>query len=272
MTSPYVVVGVDGSLAAVRALDRAAQEAARREAVLRIVYAVRDRDEAGPVLGAAVTRVHACHPELRVESRTAVGGAVAGLVGESRGAVLTVVGSRGLGTVSGVLARSVGLGLAAQLRGPLLVVRGDHRCDASRAVLLGLAGDSDAAPAAHAFEEAERRGVGLEVAHCWAHRFLAPELPSLIPATSPGQRANATTGRSEDAVPRFSLAGLRDRHPGVPVEARTLRTGPGRTLLAATRDSSVVVIGARHHHGRLGPVAHTLLRRSHCPVLLVPTP
>ncbi|WAZ19508.1 universal stress protein [Streptomyces cinnabarinus] len=272
MTPQYVVVGVDGSLVAVRALDWASDEAARRETALRIVYAVPDRDEAGPVLGAAVARVRARHPGLRVTSTPVTGGAVGELVRASAGAALTVVGTRGLGSVPGVLARSVSLGLAAHVAGPLLVVRGDHPCDGARRVLLGLESDADTEAAAYAFAEAERRGVGLDVVHCWTHRFIAPELPSLIPATSPGQREIAATGRSEGAVPRFSLAGLQERHPAVSVEARTVRGGPARTLLEATGEAAVVVIGAHRRRGRLGPVAHTLLHRSHCPVVLVPTP
>lgn len=271
MTPQLVVVGVNGSLAAVRALDWASDEAARRGAALRVVYAVPDRDEAGPVLTAALARVHARHSGLPVASKSTTGGTVAALARESGGAALTVVGTRELGRVSGLLARSVSLGLAAHVDGPLLVVRGDHPCDGGRRVLLGLESDADAEAAAYAFEEATRRGVGLDVVHCWAHRP-APELPSLIPATSPGQRELEATGRSEDAVARFSLAGLRERHPAVAVESRTLRTGPARALLEATRDSAVVVIGAHRRRGRLGPVAHALLHRSHCPVVLVPTP
>ncbi|WUU80967.1 universal stress protein [Streptomyces cellulosae] len=64
MTNRHVVVGVDGSLTAVRALDRAAVETLHRGTALRIVYAVADRDEAGPVPASAVARVHERHPEL----------------------------------------------------------------------------------------------------------------------------------------------------------------------------------------------------------------
>ncbi|WP_416966007.1 universal stress protein, partial [Streptomyces sp. Agncl-13] len=49
MTLHQVIVGVDGSLVSVRALDRAADEAARRGLALGVVYAVPDSDEAGPV-------------------------------------------------------------------------------------------------------------------------------------------------------------------------------------------------------------------------------
>ncbi|NUO44800.1 MAG: universal stress protein, partial [Streptomyces sp.] len=177
--------------------------------------------------------------------------------------------------VTGLLAGSVSLRLAAQARGPLLVVRGDHPCDGAEEVLLGLEDDCDVDAAAYAFDEAERRGVRLRVLHSRTHRHLTPELPSLIPATSPGQRRLAREERAEEAVPRFSLAPLQERHPGVEVDTRTVRSSPAHALLAATGGTAVVVIGAHRRAGRLGPqlgsVAHTLLHRSHCPVVLVPT-
>ncbi len=273
MTLQHVVVGMDGSLVAVRALDWAAREAVRRGAGLRVVYAVPDRDEAGPVLSAAVSRVSERHPGLPVVTAAAEGGTVQALVRESEHAVLTVVGTRGFGGLTGLLFGSVSLRLAAQARGPLLVVRGDHPCDDGRDVLLGLESDADADAAAYAFQEAERRGVRLRVRHSRTHRQVTPELPSLVPATSPGQERLARYDRAEEAVPRFALTRLREQHPGVDVEARTVRTGAAHSLLEATREAAVVVIGLHRHSGpgtRLGPVAHTLLHRSHCPVVVVP--
>jgi nucleotide-binding universal stress UspA family protein len=273
MTAHHVVVGVDGSLNAVRALDWASDEAARRGAALRVVHAVPDRDEAGPVLASAAARVRQRHPALSVVTKAAAGGAVRALVRESEGADLTVVGTRGFGGVTGLLAGSVSLRLAAHVHGPLLVVRGDHPCDGERSVLLGLEGDSDADAACYAFHEAERRGARLNVLHS-SHRYVTPELPSLIPATSPGQRRRAQNDLAEEAVPRFNLAKLREEHPQVDVESRTVRRGPAQALLDATRESAVVVIGAHRRTSRpgpqVGPVGHTLLHRSHCPVALVP--
>ncbi|MGP4050608.1 universal stress protein [Streptomyces sp. 2A115] len=275
MTDRHVVVGVDGSLVAVRALDRAAEEAVRRGAALRIVYAVADRDEGGPVLASAASRVHERHPGLPVESRAVEGGAVRVLAGESEGAVLTVVGTRGFGGVSGLLAGSVSWRLVGHVHGPLLVARGDHPRDEGRAVLLGLESDTDEAAAAYSFQEAARRGARLRVVHSATHRHTTPELPSLVTATSPGQQRQARNDRAEEAVPRFSIARLREEYPEVEVDTRTVRTGPAHALLAGTREAGVVVIGTRRRAGRLGPplgpVAHVLLHYSHCPVVLVPT-
>ncbi|MBC9715339.1 universal stress protein [Streptomyces sp. TRM66268-LWL] len=124
MNGRPVVVGVDGSLFSTRALDRAAVEAARRGSTLRVVYAVHDRDEAGPVLASCAARVHARHPSLPVVTAAVQGGPVRVLARESAHAALTVVGTRGLGRLTGRLLGAVSPRLARRARGPLLVVCG----------------------------------------------------------------------------------------------------------------------------------------------------
>jgi nucleotide-binding universal stress UspA family protein len=234
-----------------------------------------NREKAGPVLASAVARVHERHPGLPVETRAVEDGAVRVLARESEDAALTVVGTRGFGTVSGLLAGSVSWRLAAHAHSPLMVVRGDHPCDEGHGVLLGLESGADKAAAAYAFQEAARRGVRLRVLHSSTHRHTTPELPSLVAATSRGQERQARIDRAEEAVPRFSIAHLREEYPQVEVDSRTVRTGPAHALLAGTREAGVVVIGMRRSAVRLGPpvgpVAHVLLQNSHCPVVLVPT-
>ncbi|GAA3367532.1 universal stress protein [Streptomyces antimycoticus] len=279
MTFRHVAVGVDGSVVAVRALDWATEEALRRGTALRIVYAVTDRDEAGPVLASAAARVHQRHPDLPVETRAVEGGTVRAMARESERAVLTVVGTRGLGGVTGLLVGSVSLRLAAHAHGPLLVVRGDHPCVNGREVLLGLESNADADAAAYAFQEAERRGTRLRVLHSATHRHITSEThrhitsepPSLVPVVSPDRQRKARNHRAEEAVERFSIARLREECPEVDVDSRAVRTGLAHALLAASSGAGVVIIGAHRRAGRLGPVAHTLLHHSHCPVVLVPT-
>ncbi|MER7101733.1 universal stress protein [Streptomyces humidus] len=274
MTLRHIAVGVDGSVISVRALDWAAAEAERHGVALRVLYAVADRDEAAPVLRSAASRTRRRHPGLPVTTVAVEGGAVHALARESAGADLTVVGTRGLGALTGTAFGSVGTRLAALARGPLLVVRGDHPCDDGRDVLLGLEDDTDAEAAAYAFQEAERRGVRLRVVHSWSRRHITPELPSLVTARSPGQERPAREARAEEAVPRYALARLRDMHPDVVVDARTVRAAPADVLLEATREAAVAVIGAHRRTSvfgpRLGPVAHVLMHRARCPVVLVP--
>ncbi|MFR9725542.1 universal stress protein [Streptomyces sp. MS19] len=255
MNADRVVAGVDGSPASMRALDRAADEAVRRAAALRVVYTVPDLDEAAPILAVSAARVHARHPGLPVTTMAVRGSAVRALVRESGHAALTVVGTRGLGGLTGLLLGSVSLRLAAHVRGPLLVVRGDHTSGDGGEVLLGLAGEADEEVAACAFREAEWRGAGLRVLHFRDQRPVHAYLSRRVSRVRPG------AATAEEPVPR-------ERHPAA-------GTGQAHALLEATRAAGLVVIGAHHRARRLGPhlgpVAHTLLHRSHCPVLVVPT-
>lgn len=113
MTARHVVVGVDGSVVAVRALDEAAAEAVRHGTELEIVFAVTDIDEAGPTLKSAVEQVRRRHPGLPVSTVPVVGDATEALLRRGRDAALTVVGSRGLPGFAGLVLGSVSLRLAA---------------------------------------------------------------------------------------------------------------------------------------------------------------
>ncbi|WP_406164753.1 universal stress protein [Streptomyces sp. NBC_00996] len=96
--------------------------------------------------------MNAHHLGLPVVATVAENGAVQALAGASEGAALAVVGTRGLGALADTLFGSVSLRLTAQTRSPLLVARGDHRCDDGREVLLGLERNADGDAAASAFQ------------------------------------------------------------------------------------------------------------------------
>ncbi|WP_367319995.1 universal stress protein [Streptomyces sp. HUAS ZL42] len=250
---------MDGSPVAPRALDRAAEDAARRGTALRVVHAVADRDESGPLLASAAARVHERHPDLPVETRAVEGGAVRVPAEESESAVLTVVGTRGFGGASGLPAGSVSRRPAAHVHGPLLVVRGDNPRDEGREVLLGLESDADAAAAAHAFREAARRGARLRVVHCAAHRHVTPEPPPLPATTSPGQQRQSQSDRAEEDMPRFRPARLREEYPDVEVDSRTVHTARRTSCRRApARPASWSSARARSRAGSLHRWAHDL--------------
>jgi nucleotide-binding universal stress UspA family protein len=140
-----IVVGVDGSERADRALDWAIEEALVREATVRVVTAwhvplvvqakagaippadnsLEDaiRQVAEDIANAAATRVHDAG-DAPVETAVVEGDAADVLIDKARDADLLVVGSPGHRTVSGsLLTGSVGLQCALHAPVPTTVVR-----------------------------------------------------------------------------------------------------------------------------------------------------
>ncbi|MDN3028968.1 universal stress protein [Streptomyces sp. S.PB5] len=291
--SGHVLVGVDGSEDVVHALDHAAAEAQARWTTLEILHAwpwarhsatdappdAKDMnsliDKAHGVLELAATRVHERVPELDVVETLSPEPAATELVRRGEWAALTVVGSRGLGRVTGLLAGSVSLRVAAHCGSPLLVTRGESaRGDSEHGtVLVGVADDTDAGAALFAFEEAHQRGAQVWVLHVSA----VPELSGSLraPPTERLETDLKTLLRSEAAVPRMVVAALREKFPDVGVRIDTVWSGAARALVEATRVADLVVVTTHHRRGRMpgphvGPFTHALLHHAHCPVVLVP--
>jgi nucleotide-binding universal stress UspA family protein len=142
-TSPsLIVVGVDGSPLAETALEFAIEEARIRHAELHVTYAY-------PVLGSALTgstgkdyyeqveaqaklylqRVIDAAPSiegLKVEWLAVPGNPSEVLIEASRGAVLLVVGSRGVGGFMGLMMGSVSTQCVHYSHCPVLVIREEH--------------------------------------------------------------------------------------------------------------------------------------------------
>lgn len=139
---PTVVVGVDGSVDAARALRWAQDEARRRNAKLLLVHGVEigaaaaspygsgvlmeQLQEGGEaVLAEALAAVRAAGFEA--DGRMEVGSAAHALIEASRGADLLVVGCRGHGGFAGLLLGSVSAACAHHAHCPVVVVRPEER-------------------------------------------------------------------------------------------------------------------------------------------------
>ena len=283
-----VVVGVDGSGSAYRAVEWAAAEAVRRGAELRLVRAfswttserpIRDggrvaqyRDELLKIARGQVARAARIaadvRPEVETTTQVAIGAPIEVLGSEARRAQLLVLGDRGLGGLAGLLLGSVAVGLAAHAACPVVIVRGDRAGTGNEEspVVVGIddSSISDAA-LAFAFDAAAARGVGLVVVHAWS--------PTAIDdALAPVMDWDAATAE-EDALLAERLAGWEQKHPEVAVRRTVVRNGAVRSLVAASREAQLVVVGSRGRGNAtgllLGSVSHGVLHASHCPVAIV---
>lgn len=170
-----VLVATDGSITAEAAVDWAATRAAALEANLLILTVVaapssaelrdsaaefggsaaqtrqfhraeRHEKRAQDLLDRAAARVAIDHPDLWVFTRIFAGSRQEALRTYSSKASLTVIGSRGLGTVRSSLLGSLGLWAARHLHTPLAIVRSaDHARHVNPDEVAVVAGLDDAA-------------------------------------------------------------------------------------------------------------------------------
>ena len=285
--SAPVVVGVDGSPSSLAAVDLAARQAALRGCPLTVVHAFiwpyfhvplgppplgpADgglRRQAEDILSEASLRARITAPQVAVRGELVTGAAAAVLREYSRTACLVVVGDRGLGGFTGLLVGSVAVQLVAHSHCTVMVARGN--ADAAMPVLLGVDGSPANDPAVgFAFEQAALRSVPVVALHVWAHPAVVGPGDMMPLVYDPGE-VQAEEGR----VLAEALAGWHDKYPDVVVD-RTVRHGGVRaTLIDATREAQMVVVGTRGLGGfgglLLGSVSQAVLHHAACPVAVVP--
>ncbi|MFF0109572.1 universal stress protein [Streptomyces hirsutus] len=284
-----VVVGVDGSPSALAAVEAAAQEARMKGAKLHVVHAFvwpamhvpSGGSPLGPPAGSvqesvehllaeAVERALATAPGVVADQAVIAGEAVTALEAQSRTAQLMVVGHRGSGGFAGLLLGSTSVHLAAHSHCPVMVVR--ERLADDGPVLVAVDGTPQSRGAiVCAFEEASMRGANLVALHVWGtwsdHGDTRPA--DLVDLIGDVERLQAHEERLLDEA----LSGHREEHPEVTVHARVVRGRTRPTLIEASRDAQLMVVGARGRGGftglLLGSVSQAVLHHAHCPVTVV---
>lgn len=198
---PTVVVGVDGSASALRAVRWGAAEAGRRRALLRLVTAFgweADRvvhaalaeryrhillSRARSQLDEAAELAEREAPDIEVDREVVVGHAMAVLGDEALRAQLVVIGDSGLGRIDGLVVGSVAVALAAHASSPVVVVRGTEpaRSAAALPVVVGVDEPSTSGAAvAFAFDAAAARQVPLVAVHTWWNLIADPAMAPLL--------------------------------------------------------------------------------------------
>ena len=277
-----VLVGVDGSQHANRALTWAAEQAVLEGRPLTVVHAAHEGDvrtaawvgampdvldSAREVVREAVTLVEAKHPGLEVVGVPRLGDPRHVLVELSETSHLVVVGSRGRGTFASLLLGSVSASVAKHARCPVVVTRPGGHGVVKDGVVVGADGTPESMPVIEfAFRQASLRRLPLTVMHTSFDVAAALALADGAPTTDGADDLRLLLSES--------VAGLSEKFPDVHV---TLELGYGlvdQGLTTSGRPRDLVVVGRHPVHtlSKLlaGSISTSVLERSDTTVAVVP--
>jgi nucleotide-binding universal stress UspA family protein len=286
-----VVVGVDGSAAAVRAVRWAAAKAGREGLALRIVHAYElpfgcptGVTEEESILDAvrvegrrrlAEARYAATRTTrgLTVETELAAMPAATCLLRASADASVLVLGNRGRNALSGLLVGSTSQAMAGQAHCPVVLVRTGVERSPERTgpVVVGVDGtEASEAAVAFAFAEAAAQDAPLVAVHAWSESVFETALAgNNTPLDWTLQHQLATEALAE------RLAGWQEKYPQVRVEREVVHDRPTRALRRCAQTARLMVVGRRGRSGLrglvLGSTSQQLVHHTTCPVAVVRT-
>lgn len=257
-----VVVGIDGSQAAIEAAQWAVDEAADRDIPLRLVYVIDERSSdtsiklqyAESALRAATRAVEARATPVGIETSISYGAVDEALAEESKAAVMICVGSVGIGRVAWTLLGSTAANLVESAHCPVAIIRRHHNT-----------GRSPRAPIAVAVENSADgdSAVGLAM-----HEASLRHAPLLAVGVWSAELGDFGYDELDRRMERW-----RNRYIGVPVHVVVARDG-FCDHLAQTGDPvalAVIATDGRNAADLVGPVAAGIVHHARCSVLAVPT-
>jgi nucleotide-binding universal stress UspA family protein len=287
-----ILVGVDGSAAALGAVRWAAHDAALRNVPLTLVHVVNapvpgwsqvpapagfrqwQETRAREFIKSAIKVAEESTGErgpVQIDSKVFYSATIPTLVGLSKEAEMVVVGYRGHG---GVLVRtflgSVSSGLVYHAHCPVAVIHDEEPLVANVArapVLVGIDGSpASEAATAIAFDEASRRGVGLIALHAWTDLRVS-DLKEFFPNFN----WDAHLSEVEETLAE-RLAGWHERYPDVGIRRKIEIGEPARPLLEASERAQLIVVGSHGGGGfpgiLLGSVGAAVVNRARIPVIV----
>lgn len=287
-----VVVAVDGSDASKQAVRWAANTANKRGIPLRLassytmpqfLYAegmVPPQElfddlqaESLEKIDEARALAHEVAPEIKIGHTIAEGSPIDMLLEMSKSATMIVMGSRGLGGLSGMVLGSVSGAVVSHASCPVVVVREDSAVNDDTKygpVVVGVDGSEVSQQATeYAFAEADARGSELIAVHTWMDMQVQASLAGLAAAQQ--QWDDVEREQTEMLIERIKP--LIDKYPNVPVKKIITRDRPVRALAEASEGAQLLVVGS---HGRggfkgmlLGSTSRALLQSAPCPMMVV---
>ncbi len=290
MAAKPVVAGTDGSRESMRAVEWAAREAVLRGAPLRIVSAAgllprmigshgmsdhdtvadllrQDRDRA---LVSAAERAAETAPGLLIDTDPLTGEPAQAVTESGAGALMLVLGSRGVSAFTAMVLGSVSRYAAIHASCPVVVVR-DETTATHKQIGVGV-GDPESSAAAleFAFEEAALRKASVMAIHAWHTPEFDISRAGPVPSVPAAQVLEAAVARDLTAL----LDSWREKYPDVPVSQDVMHGHPGRALVGLSARANLVVIGRRSTHTTVhgpGTVTHAVLNHAHGPIVTVPS-
>jgi nucleotide-binding universal stress UspA family protein len=262
-----IIVGVDGSRAAINAAVWAIDEAVSRDVPLRIVHVTRirqasiapkvqfslEREYAETALRQARAAIEATGRPVKVETVVLRGDVDEALAEESRDASMICVGAVGVGRISRVLFGSTAVSLAARAHCPVAIIRTNSDAPAPIrgriAVVVNDEPGNDAVLQA-AMDEARVRGEAILVLGA-----RQPEMGQIL--------YDERRRRAGDWM---------NRYPDVDVHPVPTRTGMASFLETTDDAISLAVIGSADVDrvpNLIGPRSQPILAHGECSILVV---
>ncbi|MDV7991508.1 universal stress protein [Rhodococcus sp. IEGM 1374] len=273
-TTGPVVVGIDGSTAALDAVRFAIREARGRGTSLRLVHVIQphlqretvygapdvDGDYARTVLDQAAIVAKAIDPTVIVEAVVLQGEPEAVMLSEAASACLTVLGTTTENSLAAWVLGSMVHTVVECSANPVAIVRTfDVERDGAVVAALGDAKVSATdVVVAQAFQEASMRGATVLAVH-------TQEISSIL--------ATAISGPVDHAHPESAmdvrLEPFGADYPSVRVASVYAEADSGSELVEVSDTAQLLVVG--HERDRVpGRTLTAVLRHAHCPVLVVP--
>lgn len=287
-----VVVAVDGSEASQNAVRWAANTANKRGVPLRLAasYTMPQflyaegmvppqelfdelQSETMDMIEAARVVAHEVAPDIKIGYVIAEGSPIDMLLDMSSDVTMIVMGSRGLGGLSGMVMGSVSAAVVSHADCPVVVVRSDNHVTETNKygpVVVGVDGSDVSQRATEfAFEEVQARGAKLVAIHTWMDMQVQASLAGLAAA----QQEWEIIEKEQTTLLKDRLQPLLERFPDVEVEMVITRDRPVRALEDCAHNAQLLVVGS---HGRggfrgmlLGSTSRALLQSAPCPMVVV---
>lgn len=274
-----VVVGVDGSKAAIRAALWAVDEAASRDIPLRLVYAIEpgetsetDPEDAARKLATAeisvryaLTAVEAAGKPVKIEVEIVQASPTGALIHASRSAAMIVVGSVGLRHFADGRVGSTAASLAASAHCPVAIIRGRDDTGSSHAGWIVVEVDQSAENAAvmqRGVEEALLRHAPLRMLTAWQSKFT--DIHDGHAVADGNRQARAQLNRR--------LARWTRQYPDLDIESVAVHGTVLNYLAGNVKSVQLVVVSARDTGdvGELvGPTGNAVLHDTDCSLLIV---